>query len=310
MSVRRLVLSGGLLLASALFMGCQARNTPPVAPAAQPKLTAAAVAEATDHCDPQAVAAVKEAASATIEISPGASTITADDAGLQLLASRKTASSVRDVTVQAKWTVEPAASAEIEPGGYLHPKTEGAITVKAAFEGHEATAKYTLEPRSSRTWDFAEDIVPILTRLGCNTGSCHGKADGQNGFHLSLFGYDRAGDYQALARDDGQRRLSRIVPERACSSPRRPAVRRTAAGRRLEVGSPEYQTLLAGSATARPNAAARCTARCAAHRRAGHADPGEPGPRSSASSLATPTVTSATSPGWPRSASTTTRPRR
>ena len=107
MSVRRLVLSGGLLLASALFMGCQARNTPPVAPAAQPKLTAAAVAEATDHCDPQAVAAVKEAASATIEISPGASTITADDAGLQLLASRKTASSVRDVTVQAKWTVEP-----------------------------------------------------------------------------------------------------------------------------------------------------------------------------------------------------------
>ncbi len=55
--------------------------------------------------------------------------------------------------------------------------------------------------------------MPIFTRLGCNTGACHGKADGQNGFHLSLFGYDRAGDFQALARDGGQRRLSRLVPE-------------------------------------------------------------------------------------------------
>ena len=55
--------------------------------------------------------------------------------------------------------------------------------------------------------------MPILTRLGCNTGACHGKADGQNGFHLSLFGYDPAGDFQALARDAGQRRLSRLAPD-------------------------------------------------------------------------------------------------
>ena len=48
-------------------------------------------------------------------------------------------------------------------------------------------------------------MVPILTRLGCNTGSCHGKAEGQNGFHLSLAGYDPEGDYQALVRDQGQR---------------------------------------------------------------------------------------------------------
>ena len=87
--------------------------------------------------------------------------------------------------------------------------------------------------------------MPILTRLGCNTGGCHGRPTGQNGFHLSLFGYDPAGDFQALARDAGQRRLSRLAPERACSWPRRPAGSPHGGGPRLKVGSPEYQTLLA-----------------------------------------------------------------
>ena len=68
---------------------------------------------------------------------------------------------------------------------------------------------------AERAWDFAEDVVPILTRAGCNTGGCHGRADGQNGFHLSLFGYDPEGDYQALTRDAGGRRLVAIRPEQS-----------------------------------------------------------------------------------------------
>ena len=141
--------------------------------------------------------------------------------------------------------------AEIEPGGYLHPKTEGAVTVKAAFEGQTATAKITLEPRSSRSWDFAEDIVPILTRLGCNTGSCHGKADGQNGFHLSLFGYDPAGDFQALARDGGQRRLSRLVPEESLFLAK-------ATGRVAHGGGPPADGRLAGISDAAGLGSRRC----------------------------------------------------
>ena len=86
--------------------------------------------------------------------------------------------------------------------------------------------------------------MPIFTRLGCNTGACHGKADGQNGFHLSLFGYDRAGDFQALARDGGQRRLSRLVPEESLFLAKATGTVPHGGGRRLTVGSPEYQTLL------------------------------------------------------------------
>jgi hypothetical protein len=243
MAPRRLVLSGGLLLASAVFMGCPARNGPAVSPKVPAQLTPTASSEAPEHCDPKAVAAALEVANASIEISPGASTITADDLGLQLLASRKSGSTTRDVTAQVKWSVEPPGSADIEPGGYLYPKTEGAVTVKAAFEGHDALAKFNVEPRSSRTWDFAQDIVPVLTRLGCNTGACHGKANGQNGFHLSLFGYDHAGDYQGMARDEGQRRLSRMDPDGSLFLAKATGRVPHEGGPRLKIGSPEYQTL-------------------------------------------------------------------
>ena len=79
--------------------------------------------------------------------------------------------------------------------------------------------------------------MPILTRLGCNTGGCHGRAAGQNGFHLSLFGYDPDGDFLALARDAGQRRLSKLAPEEslflAKATGRVAARRRAAAEGRL-----------------------------------------------------------------------------
>ena len=48
---------------------------------------------------------------------------------------------------------------------------------------------------------FAAEVVPILTKLGCNGGTCHGKASGQNGFRLSLLGFDPALDHDSLTRD-------------------------------------------------------------------------------------------------------------
>ena len=120
------------------------------------------------------------------------------------------------------------------------------VTVTAAISRvRPAVAKITLEPRSTRSWDFADDIVPIFTRLGCNTGGCHGKAAGQNGFHLSLFGYDQLGDFLALARDAGQRRLSKLVPEESLFLAKATGRVAHGGGPRLKVGSPEYRTLLA-----------------------------------------------------------------
>ena len=54
---------------------------------------------------------------------------------------------------------------------------------------------------------FLRDVVPILTRYGCNSGGCHGKATGQNGFRLSLLGFEPDLDHVALLREGRGRRV-------------------------------------------------------------------------------------------------------
>ena len=63
--------------------------------------------------------------------------------------------------------------------------------------------------------DFVHDVNPVLSRLGCNAGTCHGSAQGKNGFKLSLRGYDPLFDVRALTDDHAaparQPRLARTT---------------------------------------------------------------------------------------------------
>ena len=66
---------------------------------------------------------------------------------------------------------------------------------------------------SDRCWNFENDIIPVLSRFGCNTSGCHGKAEGQNGFKLSVFGFDPVADYEAIVQDGRGRRVFPSAPE-------------------------------------------------------------------------------------------------
>ena len=57
--------------------------------------------------------------------------------------------------------------------------------------------------------DFQTDIIPVLTKTGCNAGSCHGSAAGRGGFKLSLYGSQPDDDYLAIVKDDKGRRINR-----------------------------------------------------------------------------------------------------
>ena len=59
---------------------------------------------------------------------------------------------------------------------------------------------------------FANDVMPVLTRFGCNSGGCHGKLAGQNGFKLSLRGYAPDADFESLARESQGRRINAVAP--------------------------------------------------------------------------------------------------
>ena len=56
---------------------------------------------------------------------------------------------------------------------------------------------------------FVKDVVPILTKAGCANSNCHGSIRGQNGFKLSLFGYEPELDYDAITKADDGRRIDR-----------------------------------------------------------------------------------------------------
>ena len=64
----------------------------------------------------------------------------------------------------------------------------------------------TLEAGDVAPYDFVNDVMPWMTRLGCNSGACHGKASGQKGFKLSVFGFDPASDYTAIVKEARGRR--------------------------------------------------------------------------------------------------------
>ena len=55
--------------------------------------------------------------------------------------------------------------------------------------------------------------MPVFTKLGCNAGGCHGKASGQNGFRLSLLGFEPALDYETLVKEGRGRRLFPAAPD-------------------------------------------------------------------------------------------------
>ncbi len=68
-------------------------------------------------------------------------------------------------------------------------------------------------PAPAQAPSFVHDVEPILTRLGCNQGACHGKGAGQNGFRLSLRGYAPELDHQWLTRELHSRRVDTAAPE-------------------------------------------------------------------------------------------------
>ncbi|MBI1310440.1 DUF1553 domain-containing protein [bacterium] len=70
--------------------------------------------------------------------------------------------------------------------------------------------------QAAKPISFENDVVPVLTKAGCNTGSCHAKAGGgQKGFQLSMLGFEPREDYEALVKEAHGRRLFPAIPERS-----------------------------------------------------------------------------------------------
>lgn len=98
---------------------------------------------------------------------------------------------------------------------------------------------------ADRPISFTEDVIPALTKAGCNQGACHGGQFGQGEFKLSLFGFAPEQDYPAIVRDWSQRRVSMVSPEDSLILRKAVLAVPHGGGRRMQVDSIEYETLKA-----------------------------------------------------------------
>jgi hypothetical protein len=132
-----------------------------------------------------------------------------------LITAKRADGKLVDVTRQAQFSFSDDAIARIA-GTTVVPRRDGLteLTISAGGVAIQ-TLVHVQNLDHYPPVHFALDVVPILSKLGCNSGGCHGRASGQNGFKLSVFGYDPVGDYDSIVKQARGRRVFPSSPNRS-----------------------------------------------------------------------------------------------
>jgi hypothetical protein len=149
-----------------------------------------------------------------LEAKPARITLANPYAYAQLLVTSQLADGGRvDVTRLAQID-KPANLVEVSPGGLIRPAADGTGELTVSLQGQAIKVPVQVTGQKTKyEVSFVRDVMPTLSRMGCNAGTCHGSQNGKNGFKLSLRGYDPLFDHRALTDDLEGRRFNRAAPD-------------------------------------------------------------------------------------------------
>ena len=119
----------------------------------------------------------------------------------------------------------------------------GAVGAAAGVLGFALAPLAAQQPAQHPRVTFLRDVAPILNKVGCTAGACHGAAKGKNGFKLSLRGYDPRFDYEALLYDLAGRRFNRADPGKSLMLAKPSQEVAHGGGRRFAKDSDYYRTI-------------------------------------------------------------------
>ncbi len=150
----------------------------------------------------------------SITLNPTVIQLDSPFANAQVIATAKLLSGDSiDVTRLAKITVQ-GDSAKINETGFVEPLKDGNSTINFEHKGKKVSLSVKVQGQENEFKpDYVRDIMPVISRMGCNQGTCHGSKDGKNGFKLSLRGYDPIYDIRAFTDDLGGRRVNAAAPD-------------------------------------------------------------------------------------------------
>ena len=175
-----------------------------------------------------------------------ATTLRGQDSQQQLLVTGQFSSGQsRDLARDVKYEVDPPGIVSVDATGLALPITDGQATVTAVLpSGAKASLNLVVTNTVHDTpINFPNQIVPIFTKLGCNSGGCHGKASGQNGFKLSLLGFEPGEDYEHLVKEGRGRRLFPGDPDRSLLLLKPINAAPHGGGQRMDADSHEYKLI-------------------------------------------------------------------
>lgn len=149
-----------------------------------------------------------------IAILPPSVELTGPEARQQLAVEATVDGYQEDWTKGTEWSSSDSKIVTVDGNGLIRPAGDGEARITARAKG--AAAAITVRVKDARApfaWSFRNDVIPVMTKMGCNQGACHGALAGKNGFKLTLRGYDPEVDYDTLTRQSGGRRVSLADPQ-------------------------------------------------------------------------------------------------
>jgi Protein of unknown function (DUF1553)/Protein of unknown function (DUF1549) len=168
------------------------------------------------------------------------------DAGQQLVVTGVYDSGqTRDLTRKATYEVLPAGIVQADSTGLISPIAEGEATIHVtAAPGIDGQVKIKVTHLvQDLPINFPNQITPLFTKYSCNGGGCHGKSGGQNGFRLSLLGFEPKEDYEYLVKEGRGRRLFPAAPDQSLLLSKATARLPHGGGQRIEMDSPAYSLM-------------------------------------------------------------------
>lgn len=179
-----------------------------------------------------------------IRVSPTELKLTNPLAGSQLLLDFVIDGKTIDVTRDSVFEVAPQGIIEVSPAGYVKPVSDGQAQIRISIRGEVISVPVTVaQSANSGNVDFERDVMPVLSRFACNSGACHGKQRGQNGFQLSLLGFDPDFDYEALTKEGRGRRVFAPAADRSLLLLKPIGELPHGGGKRIDRNSQDYRVL-------------------------------------------------------------------
>lgn len=151
---------------------------------------------------------------------------------------------VLDITRRASYEIDRTNVASVDDRGMVTGVSDGQATLTVRLDQFSVTVAVSVSAFAEKPApSFKHDVLPILTRSGCNTGGCHGKLAGQNGFRLSLRGYAPEWDHGWITQEVSGRRIDLGFPEKSLLLAKPSGEIPHDGGVRFRPGSRMWQTL-------------------------------------------------------------------